>query len=198
MMRNDNKSLNMLNNEDGCIRYLMREMDPAEEIEFEREMLNDENLLIEVESLRRTYQKIGKLPIHVPPKSLIDQVTHKAVIEQRKRTERTKILFLNFAKAVASVAAALMIVFTAIYFYGAIEEQPIDNTSTIQTTAETEIHPWVDRNEVIQFVGTTNQPQLPSALDDDVEQSFGRLKLVNSETGFSAPNQRVILTSTSQ
>ena len=185
----------MLNSDEGCIRYLMREMDPAEEIEFEREMLKDENLLIEVESLRRTYQKLGKLPLENPPQALVDQVKENVVAEQRKRTERSKILFMNFARAVASVAAALMIVSTAFYFYGDFNSTPIENTSTIQ---EPNIQPWVDRSEVIQFVGTTNQPLAPTSLDADVEKSFDKLKLVNSETGFSTPNRRVILTSTNQ
>ncbi len=188
----------MLNSDEGCIRYLMREMDPAEEIEFEREMLKNENLLIEVESLRRTYQKLGKLPLKNPPHSVVDSVKENAIEQQRKRTERSKILFINFAKAVASVAAALMIVSTAIYFYGGLEEQGLDNSTTLQPIQSAEIQPWVDRNEVIQFVGTTNQPVEPSALDQDVEQSFDKLKLVNSETGFSPPNRKVILTSTSQ
>ena len=47
-------------NDDGCIRYLMKEMDPSEEIEFEREMMKDEDLLIEVETLRKSFQKLGK------------------------------------------------------------------------------------------------------------------------------------------
>lgn len=188
----------MLKSDEGCIRYLMREMDPAEEIEFERAMLNDENLLIEVESLRRTYQKLGKLPLKDPPLALVEQVKEKAIAEQRKRYKQAKTLALNFTKAVASVAAALMIVSTAIYFYGESNQTPIEQTTTIQTSSETNIQPWVDRNEVIQFVGTTNQPVQPSALDSEVEQSFDKLKLVNSETGFSSQNRKVILTSTSQ
>ena len=188
----------MLNSDEGCIRYLMREMDPAEEIEFEREMLKDENLLIEVESLRRTYQKLGKLPFENPPKELVDQITERAVAEQRKRTEKSRILFLNFAKAVASVAAALMIVSTVVYFNGEFNTEPIENTSTIQSTAEQSIQPWVDRNEVILFVGTSIQNTSPGTLEDERQDSFNRLKLVNSETGFTSSNQKIILTSTSQ
>ena len=60
MKKKDNKSLNMQINDDGCIRYLMKEMDPSEEIEFEREMMKDEDLLIEVETLRKSFQKLGK------------------------------------------------------------------------------------------------------------------------------------------
>ena len=87
----------MLNKDDGCIRYLMQEMDPAEVIEFEREMLNDENLLIEVESLRKTYEKLAKLPLYNPPKLLIDQVIQKVVSKQQKRKHETKFLFLTYS-----------------------------------------------------------------------------------------------------
>ena len=44
----------MHTDENNAIRYLMKEMDPSEEMEFEKQMREDENLLIEVESLRAT------------------------------------------------------------------------------------------------------------------------------------------------
>jgi len=188
----------MLNTDEVCIRYLMREMDPAEEIEFEREMVNDQNLLIEVESLRRTYQKLGKLPLFDPPKSLVDVIKAKAVAEQSARVNRTKILVLNFAKAVASIAAALLVVSTAYYFYSGIDNQSVDQIINSQSNGIISVEPWVDRNEVIQFVGTTSQQSNSTTMDAEVLQSFDKLKLINSKTGFSAPNRRVVLTSTSQ
>lgn len=189
----------MLNSEEGCIRYLMREMDPAEEIEFEREMMKDENLLIEVESLRKTYKKLGKLPLQDPPKALLDDIKDKAIVQQRNRNERTKILMLNFSKAVASVAAALMIVSTAVYFYGGLGVQESEGSqSTVVQEGSEVVQPWVDRNEVIQFVGTSTQPNIPQSLENEMIQSFDKLKLVNSETGFSPPNRKIVLTSTSR
>ena len=94
----------MINNDEGCIRYLMKEMDPAEEIEFEREMLNNQNLLIEVESLRRISKKLGKLPLINPPNDVLEQIKQNAVRLQKEKTQRSNIKFVNFAKAVASVS----------------------------------------------------------------------------------------------
>ena len=77
-------SLNMQKNDEDCIRYLMREMDPSEEIEFEREMMSNENLLIEVESLRSTYNKVKKLPLKQAPKELLNRVKEEAVLNQQQ------------------------------------------------------------------------------------------------------------------
>ncbi len=187
----------MLNSEEGCIRYLMREMDPAEEIEFEREMLNDENLLIEVESLRRTYQKLGQLPLKTPPKSIIDEITKEAVKQQRSRVDGSKNLVLTFSKAVASVAAAVLVVATGAYFYG---HNDVNSVATPQTNIEQSAQiaqPWVDRNEVIEFAGTSVQNENTTEVENERIQSFDKLRLVNSETGFSPPNRKVVLTSTS-
>eukprot|EP00579_Thalassiosira_antarctica_P023677 CAMPEP_0201981284 /NCGR_PEP_ID=MMETSP0904-20121228/73048_1 /ASSEMBLY_ACC=CAM_ASM_000553 /TAXON_ID=420261 /ORGANISM="Thalassiosira antarctica, Strain CCMP982" /LENGTH=296 /DNA_ID=CAMNT_0048533817 /DNA_START=138 /DNA_END=1025 /DNA_ORIENTATION=+ len=81
----DNMSSNMQINDEDCIRYLMREMDPSEEIEFEREMMSNENLLIEVESLRSTYNKVKKLPLKQTPQDLLSKVKEQAVMDQRKK-----------------------------------------------------------------------------------------------------------------
>lgn len=187
----------MLNKDDGCIRYLMQEMDPAEVIEFEREMLNDENLLIEVESLRKTYKKFGKLPLYSPPKTLIDQVVQKAISEQQKRTGATKFIYLKSSKAVASISA-IIILSVGTFFYGNFINKNTDTISNLNVLQPKEIQPWMDKNEEIQFVGTTQQQQAPSSLDKIVERSFKKLRLVNSDTGFSNPNQTVILTSTKE
>lgn len=186
----------MLNSEEGCIRYLMREMDPAEEIEFERAMMKDQNLLIEVESLRKTYQKLGKLPLQHPPKNLVDEITKNAVNEQRSRVDRNKNLLINLSKAVASVAAAVLVISMGTYFYG--NSSGVQEIEQIGTPATTEIaQPWVDRNEVIEFAGTSVQNQNTTEVENERIQSFEKLRLVNSETGFSPPNRKVVLTSTS-
>jgi len=44
------------------IKYILEEMDPAEEIEFERRMSSNPDLRIEVESIRRMKGKLNSLP----------------------------------------------------------------------------------------------------------------------------------------
>ena len=83
----------MINNDEGCIRYLMQEMDPAEEIEFEREMLKNQDLLIEVESLRRTDKKLGKLPLINPPNDCFRTNKTKCCKGTKRKNTRIKNIY---------------------------------------------------------------------------------------------------------
>ena len=73
----------MRNEDNDCIRYLMKEMDPSEELLMERAMMEDEDLLIEVESMRQTLQKLDQLPKMDPPSDVAEAVMEKAA-EQAK------------------------------------------------------------------------------------------------------------------
>lgn len=186
----------MLESENCSIRYLMREMDPSEEIEFEREMMEDENLLIEVESLRKTYQKMGKLPLMDPPGGLSNNVSKSVISAQQKRLRKNKQWMFLLTKAVAAAAILLMVVSTGLYFYDitpAVEESAQPNLATEANVVE----PWVDRNNVIMFVGTSIQPNNDQSLQSDVDESFSKLTLVNSETGITPSSRKIVLTSSS-
>lgn len=109
-------SLNMQINDEDCIRYLMREMDPSEEIEFEREMMSNENLLIEVESLRSTYNKVKKLPLKQTPAEILNKVKEQAVSDQQKRLRSSFKLIGWFGKTVAVAATILLLISVSVYF----------------------------------------------------------------------------------
>lgn len=188
----------MINNDEGCIRYLMKEMDPAEEIEFEREMLNNQNLLIEVESLKRISKKLGKLPLINPPNDVLEQIKQNAVRVQKEKTQRSNIIFVNFAKAVASVSAAIMIGSITLYFNNNLKSTPIDKTSTIQAIQTLNVQPWVDKNEIIKFAGTEYSSVPTDEFDEEINHSFNKLKLVDNNIGFTSNNKKVILTRVSQ
>jgi anti-sigma-K factor RskA len=189
----------MLNNEEGCIRYLMKEMDPSEEVEFEREMMKDENLLIEVESLRKSYQKLGKLPLKEPPKELSQSVTDQAVKFQKAQIARSQLWKSYMPRSVAAAAVVLMIISTGVYFTSESDSPSTNNSTTLSNTAtitnSNSIEPWVDRNNTIHFAGTSAQANNDQGLQQEVSQSFEKLRLVNAETGFSAPARKILLTS---
>ena len=188
----------MINNDEGCIRYLMQEMDPAEEIEFEREMLKNQDLLIEVESLRRTDKKLGKLPLINPPNVVLEQIKQNAVRIQKEKTQRSKTLFFNFTRALASVAAVFMILSITLYYYTNLKITLIDKTSTIQATKNSIVLPWVDKNEIIKFAGTEYRSVPTDEFDEEINHSFNKLKLVDNKTGFTSNNKKIILTRISQ
>ncbi len=193
MKKKDNMRQSMQINDDNSIRYLMREMDPSEEIEFEREMMSDENLLIEVESLRSTYQKIGKLPTMSAPSHLLDKVVSDAVEAQKKNIRRSYQMVGWLGKSVAAAAVIVLTVSTGYYFI------PSDSTNLTKTTKVqsakgiSNIQPWVDRNEVISVTDRTNAIR-SQQLDKAYNESYNKLILVKDSQGTSNSSREILYT----
>ncbi|MDZ7681060.1 MAG: hypothetical protein U5J63_04925 [Fodinibius sp.] len=101
----------MRNEDNDCIRYLMKEMDPSEELLMERAMMEDEDLLIEVESMRQTLQKLDQLPEMEPPSDVTDACMEKAA-EQAEQNRKSNSSYRKPAVKYA-VAATLALTITA-------------------------------------------------------------------------------------
>ncbi len=188
----------MQKSEDVCIRYLMKEMDPSEEIEFEREMMIDENLLIEVESLRKTYQKLGKLPLWEPPPDLKAKIASDAVQKQLEQISRSSRWTSIMSRSVAAAAVAILMSSTTIYFSNGeayTQTDTIQNSENLQTET---VAPWVDRSNTIHFAGTSLQQDNSKPLQLERDRSLSKLKLINAETGFAPPTRKIVLTSSSR
>ncbi len=185
-------SLNMQINDEDCIRYLMREMDPSEEIEFEREMMSNENLLIEVESLRSTYNKVKKLPLKQTPAEILNKVKEQAVSDQRKQIRSSYKLIGWFGKTVAVAATILLLISVSVYFFdfGTLTNSP---TQTTVISAGT-VQPWVDRNEIINISDRTDAVQA-QRIGAEYEKSYEKLIPVNKVDEPSNQRQGVLLTS---
>lgn len=175
-------------NDDDCIRYLMREMDPSEEIEFERKMLSDQNLLIEVESLRSTYNKFKKLPLQNPPAHLVAEIQKNAVQQQSKRVRKQH--WLNKSVAIAATFT-LLLASAGIYFYDFESDTPITNFSTASQNSL--VKPWVDKNEVIS-VSDRVDANRAKVIGNDYEKSYEKLIPVQSVEMPSRQRQGVLLT----
>ena len=192
MRKKDNMSLNMQINDEDCIRYLMREMDPSEEIEFEREMMSNENLLIEVESLRSTYNKVKKLPLKQTPQDLLNKVKEQAVSDQQKRLRSSFKLIGWFGKTVAVAATILLLISVSVYFidFGTLTSSPAQTTVISAGT----VQPWVDRNEIINISDRTDVVQA-QRIGAEYEKSYEKLIPVNKVDEPSNQRQGVLLTS---
>ncbi|MEO1023838.1 MAG: hypothetical protein AAFW89_14940 [Bacteroidota bacterium] len=188
----------MQNSEDGCIRYLMKEMDPSEEVEFEREMLSDEDLLIEVECLRQTLHKLGKLPEIQPPTHLTDHIRQQALQTQQNRLNHNKRIISWFGKSVAAVAAGVLIVSMGTYMWPVSEGTAIEATTAVSGAGSTDdgTTPWVDRNDVIRY---SDQFQQAGSLEFEAQRSNSMKKLVRVEVTepWSTTRPQVQLTGTS-
>ena len=179
-------------NDEDCIRYLMREKDPSEEIEFEREMMSNENLLIEVESLRSTFNKVKKLPIKQAPADILKKVRERAVLDQQRQLRSSYKLIGWFGKSVAAVASLLLLISAVLYFFNLeVTSNPHNSTNLLNTSS---IQPWVDRNEIIKISDRTNTTQAERIIAD-YEKSFEKLIPINRVETTSNQRQGVLLTS---
>lgn len=181
-------------NDEDCIRYLMREMDPSEEIEFEREMMSNENLLIEVESLRSTYNKVRKLPLKQAPKELLAKVKEQALIDQKRTIRRSFTLIGWFGKSVAAAATILLLISTGLYVFNSEADTISPNNDKNQVTTATSIQPWVDRNEVIKVSDRVDALRAQN-IGAEYEKSYDKLIPVNQTSIPVKQRQGVLLTS---
>lgn len=180
----------MHTDENNAIRYLMKEMDPSEELEFEKLMRDDEDLLIEVESLRATNRKFSDLPQKTPPSELTNKITEKAKEVRSKRKPGSATITYIVKRGIA--AAILLGAFSGGYMY-------YSNYSTahsIPSSGIQKVEPWVDRNEVIRFSADQQSGQ-SATLDADLDRSYEKLQLVNDPAGTNSSGNSILLTGSS-
>ena len=171
--------------DNACIRYLMKEMDPSEELLFEQKMMEDENLLIEVESLRKVNHKLSSLPENEPPAALTRKILqHASNHYTKKQHARSRAIYL-------SAAATIMIIFFAGAFWvyednGASSDNPQSGQATIGTTSNpgfnlklestsNGVSPWVDKNQELHFEDRFDSNRA-AAFDSIFHNSYQKLQ----------------------
>lgn len=93
------------------IKYLMKELDPAEAVLFEQKMMEDEELLQEVECMRRTLRRLEKLPVKNPPSELTEYIVRKACsCNSSSRIHNWRLRDEEFSMTRYYAAAALILV----------------------------------------------------------------------------------------
>lgn len=174
----------MQNEDNACIRYLMKEMDPSEELLMERAMMEDDDLLIEVESLRQTYSRLDDLPEMDPPahvrEAVLDEAAKKA--EQIKAPKMRSLGFDSYRM----VAAAVIVISCSLGgFWYLQQETAQEQSDTSASSASVQVQsmrassadeksaapssadeasnlsqkpdPWVDRQNIIRFTDQFQQ-----------------------------------------
>lgn len=168
------------------VAYLFKEMDPSEELEFERELRNNENLLIEVESLKQINDRLSAIPSIDPPEEVVKSIQNFA---KDRVTSKKK----SGAMPVYIATAAMIMVG---FFAGAVvmdfNEQEGTAVranlggSTFQLPATESVNdfqgrkimkPWVDNNEVLRFTDGASKIEATS-MDSVFRNSYQRLKPV--------------------
>ena len=168
------------------IAYLFKEMDPSEEVEFERGLQDNENLLIEVESLKKVNEKLCSLPRFSAPKNILEEVCSKA----GEKAVKPKTNWIN--PFYMATAAIVMIGFTgSILLMDPSSSEP-DNTSGHAGVGSTniiysdqekpdtisegkaKITPWIDNNDILHFNERLQYPE-SAQIDSMLKDSYQRL-----------------------
>lgn len=173
------------------IAYLFNEMDPSEEVEFERCLLDNENLLIEVESLKKVKQKLSSLPRFTVSVEVLDEIYSKA----GNKTVKQKITWKKFIYYTA--AAILIAGLTGIVL---ILDQGSQNSDTNRATVSSnnylfqqsqgsdnfsqsraDVAPWIDNNDILHF-NDRLQSSESASIDSLFKNSYQRLTPVTDPT----------------
>jgi hypothetical protein len=177
-----------------CIRYLMKELDPSEEHMVEEMMAEDEDILIEVESLRQTYKKLGSLPKYDAPSEVLGVVMERAGEYSAKPSSGT-IRYMTF-KRVSYAAAAAVIVGAGINWMAPVDSEiktPVANIADQLLPSQqlpAENSPWVDNRDILHI---NTAGFLGAGL---IDSTTGKLRLVDSDQPVSRQHRQVQLTGT--
>lgn len=114
------KNTNMPNADDElCLKYVLNELDPSEIMLVERAMAEDDDTLIEVESMRATLRRLNRLPEYIPPASVQQQILEQAKEHAEGRYSASKMINLfSLPASTTYTAAALAAVLIITLSYG--------------------------------------------------------------------------------
>jgi hypothetical protein len=147
----------LLNAEELTVKYALNELDPTEARLLEAAMNDDQDLLIEAESQRRTWARVRSLPLMNAPAGLLDDTVRMAVAAHRK----PKVRILPFSPAWRWAAAASILVIASIPFLRDTDPALVPAAATADVTTEAPdtrqpTEPWVDNQDVIRLQDTAN------------------------------------------
>lgn len=166
-----------------CIKYVLNEMDPSERIEFERKMVEDSDLLIEVESIRRMEKRLSSLPLFQPPEKLSHTIFEKsgeynALLKRRNRNRKLSLAALVL---VISLSGGILFLDESDDASNQVSRAGIQNSPMHQsvTKSNSRVQPWVDTNDIIHFTGDSDNTEF--TMDDSaLQNSYQKLQPVNN------------------
>jgi anti-sigma factor RsiW len=184
------------------IKYILEEMDPAEEIEFERRMSSNPDLRIEVESIRRMKGKLNSLPELSPPQDLTDSILSEAANRSKKKQTIRSGYFLSAAVVLLGLTTGSLIIYN---ISDSIESAsnasvsfPSYGNEMIQQdeTQTANLKPWVDRQDVLRLSGFESMSN--PIMNDEAENRFEKLRPVGEYPDLQPFSRSVQLTGSNQ
>lgn len=163
------KNTNMPNADDElCLKYVLNELDPSEVMLVERAMAEDQDTLIEVESLRATMRKLNTLPEHSPPAELRDKIMKQAREHAEEQYHASKMISLfSFSASTTYTAAAIAAMLLIGITYGVYQYSgDFNQNSTVQPFIENEAFAPAATSQSgtgVQFSGESSSSEATSS-----------------------------------
>lgn len=173
------------------IKYVVNELDPSEELLVEQAMINDEDMLIEVESLRQTLKKCEQLPYFSAPEHIIDAVMENAASYTPHTPKR--IGYTSFRRY-SYAAAATVLISAGVTWYSYTQDAGsavvMEMVDAPGLNVEQRVQPWIDNRDILHVntAGFGTAAQLDSAITP--------LRPLQDETMRSQPVRQLHLTGT--
>ncbi len=179
----------MSNVDELCVKYVFDELDPSEVTLVEQAMLQDQNLLIEVESLKSTWRKLKKMPELEPPENISAAIINQATVHSNQQQ-----LFGSRWKNPGLMATAAVVIFSLLIStaYLLLNEESSQSAVIATDIAETgsqagALHPIMESfEETLTFWNNRgNMILIGSAGDQEGVRNSDTL-----ENGISTPASR--------
>lgn len=173
-----------------CLKYVLKELDPSEEMMVEQAMIDDENTLIDVESLRNTYKRIQILPKYSAPVNVLDSIL-SASTARHVESSRITPLF-NFRKISYAAAASLVIAGGASWYMQMSGSSSLivseDLEGSVYQASQPVSNPWIDKKDILHVNGS-------GAVTDNVPDTvLNRLRPVDGDVINVRPTRQLQLT----
>ena len=176
----------MIDKDTNSIKYILEEMDPAEKIEFEREMKENPDLHIEVESIRRMKNKLSQLPKLTPPKEVTSSVLNMAAQQTVERTSSKSRYFLSAAVVILGITTGSFMMENPFQTEAGnsnraasglfLNQQSYTDQNISASSEGKQLKPWVDRKDILHLNGFDNNVLPVNTLDSD--SRFDKLRPV--------------------
>lgn len=176
------KNQNTPNGDDLCIKYVMNELDPSEIHIIRKEMDEDEDLLIEIECLSRTWGKIRQLPEIEPPAEVSEAIVQQASRHHEMTQKHYWRGSLNNTTMMASAAAVIfgLSIGVANFYPQLIGFTAGGEGGENVATMEEQIEPWVDNNNVLHLNASEAGFSI-SAMDSTSQSGLEQLQIFDNQ-----------------
>lgn len=161
--------------EQKLLQYIVGDLDPSEALLIEKQIAEDQDLLIEAESLRLIMGKLNDLPNVSPPDSILENVKNVAENRKSNSTKAPIIPISLFMKMTKYAVAAAVIIFAYVGIEHTFFTPHYNEAIPTSIKASKIVEPWKDSKQVISIQASSSE----IISNDSVQMQNSKLRPVD-------------------